>query len=58
VKKTILGARNRGFKVNVVREGIATRHSTPLEEHIADYEEAGAVMTSLSAAKTDLSRTP
>ena len=30
VKKTIHGALNRGYKVKVVREGIATRHSTPL----------------------------
>ena len=55
VKKTIRGALNRGYRVNVVREGIATRHSTPLEEHIADYEAAGAVMTSLGGAKTELS---
>jgi nicotinamidase-related amidase len=54
VKKTILGARNRGYKVNVVREGIATRHSTPLEELIADYEAAGAVMTSLERATKEL----
>ena len=56
VKKTILGALNRGYKVNVVREGIATRHSTPLAEHVADYEAAGAVMTSLERARTDLSQ--
>jgi nicotinamidase-related amidase len=54
VKKTILGALNRGYKVHVVREGIATRHSTPLEQHIADYEAAGAVMTSLESAKEAL----
>jgi nicotinamidase-related amidase len=56
VKKTIRGALNRGYKVNVVRDGIATRHSTPLEDHIADYEAAGAVMTSLEGAKRELSR--
>ena len=55
VKKTVGGALNRGFKVNVVREAIATRHSTPLEEHIKDYETAGAVMTSLESAKRELS---
>jgi nicotinamidase-related amidase len=54
VKKTIRGALNRGYKVNVVREGIATRHSTPLGDHIADYEAAGAVMTSLESAKQEL----
>jgi nicotinamidase-related amidase len=54
VKKTILGALNRGYRVNVVREGIATRHGTPLEQHIADYEAAGAVMTSLESAKNEL----
>jgi nicotinamidase-related amidase len=56
VKKTIRGALNRGFKVSVVREGIATRHGTPLEAHIADYEAAGAVMTSLESAKKELSQ--
>jgi nicotinamidase-related amidase len=56
VKKTIGGALNRGYKVNVVREAIATRHSTPLEEHFADYAAAGAVATSLESAKTELSR--
>jgi nicotinamidase-related amidase len=55
VKKTILGALNRGYKVNVVRDGIATRHSTPLAEHVAAYEAAGAVMTSLESAKKELS---
>ena len=55
VKKTIFGALNRGYKVNVVREGIATRHNTPLEQHITDYEAAGAVMASLESAKTQLS---
>ncbi|HVX94685.1 MAG TPA: isochorismatase family protein [Polyangia bacterium] len=54
MKKTILGALNRGYKVHVVREGIATRHGTPLEQHIADYEAAGAVMTSLESAKEQL----
>jgi nicotinamidase-related amidase len=58
VKKTILGALNRGYRVNVVREGIATRHSTPLDEHIAGYEKAGAAMTSLASAKTELSARP
>jgi nicotinamidase-related amidase len=56
VKKTIQGALNRGYKVNVVREGIATRHSTPLEQHIASYEAAGAVMTSLERAENELSQ--
>jgi nicotinamidase-related amidase len=56
VKKTIGGALNRRYKVNVVRDAIATRHSTPLEEHIAEYEGAGAVTTSLPSAKTELSR--
>jgi nicotinamidase-related amidase len=56
VKKTIHGALNRGYRVNVVREGIATRHGTPLERHIADYEAAGATMTSLERAKSELSR--
>jgi nicotinamidase-related amidase len=56
VKKTILGALNRGYKVNVVREGIATRHGAPLEQHIASYEAAGAVMTSLESAKDELGR--
>jgi nicotinamidase-related amidase len=55
VKKTILGALNRGYRVNVVREAIATRYGTPLEEHIADYEAAGAVMTSLEGARNELS---
>jgi nicotinamidase-related amidase len=54
VKKTILGARNRGYKVSVVREAIATSHSTPIEEHIAAYEAAGAVMTSLEGARAAL----
>jgi nicotinamidase-related amidase len=54
VKKTILGALNRGYHVNVVREGIATSHSTPLAQHIADYEAAGAVMTSLEGARSEL----
>ena len=58
VKKTILGARNRGYRVNVVREGIATRHSTPIEEDIAEYVEAGAVMTSLESAKQELRHRP
>jgi nicotinamidase/pyrazinamidase len=58
VKKTIGGALNRGYKVNVVRESIATRHSQPLEEHIKDYETAGAVMTSLESAKRDLGHGP
>jgi nicotinamidase-related amidase len=57
VKKTIRGALNRGYKVNVVREGIATRHSTPLEAHIAEYEAGGAVMTSLESARQALSQT-
>jgi nicotinamidase-related amidase len=56
VKKTIGGALNRGYKVNVVREAIATRHSTPLQEHIAGYEAAGAVMASLESAKGELAR--
>jgi nicotinamidase-related amidase len=56
VKKTVGGALNRGYKVNVVREAIATRHSTPLEEHIKEYETAGAEMTSLESAKRELSR--
>lgn len=55
VKKTILGALNRGYRVNVVREAIATRHSPPLEQHVADYEAAGAVMTSLERSKKELS---
>ena len=55
VKKTILGALNRGYKVKPVRDAIATRHSTPLQEHIADYEAAGAVATSLESAKSELS---
>jgi nicotinamidase/pyrazinamidase len=54
VKKTVGGALNRGYKVNIVREAIATRHSTPLDEHIKDYETAGAVMTSLESAKREL----
>jgi nicotinamidase-related amidase len=56
VKKTIQGALNRDYKVKVVRERIATRHSTPLEQHIAGYEAAGATMTSLESAKSELSR--
>jgi len=56
VKKTILGALNRGYKVNVIREAIATRHSTPLAEHVAAYEAAGAVMTSLERATAELRR--
>jgi nicotinamidase-related amidase len=56
VNKTIRGALNRGYKVNAVRDAIATRHSTPIEEHIADYEAAGAVATSLESAKSELSR--
>ena len=54
VKKTVGGALNRGYKVNVVRDAIATRHSTPLDEHIKDYETSGAVMTSLESAKREL----
>ena len=56
VKKTIRGALNRGYKVKAIRDAIATRHSTPVEEHIADYEAAGAVATSLESAKGELSR--
>lgn len=56
VKKTVGGALNRGYKVNVVREAIATRHATPMEEHIRDYEAAGASMTSFESAKRELSR--
>ena len=56
VKKTLLGALNRGYRVNVVRDAIATRHSTPLEEHIKEYESGGAVMTSLESAKRELSQ--
>ena len=56
VKKTVGGALNRGYKVNVVREAIATRHSTPLEEHIKEYESAGAEMTSLESAKRQAER--
>ena len=56
VKKTIGGALNRGYRVNVVRDAIATRHGTPLEEHIKDYEKAGAVMTSLEGARRELSQ--
>ena len=54
VKKSVGGALNRGYKVNVVREAIATRHSTPLEEHFVDYVTAGAVATSLESAKSEL----
>jgi nicotinamidase-related amidase len=56
VKKTVGGALNRGYKVNVVRDAIATRHSTPLEELIKDYETDGATMTSLERATSELGR--
>jgi nicotinamidase-related amidase len=55
VKKTVGGALNRGYKVNVVRDAIATRHRPPLEAHIRDYETAGAMMTSLENAREELS---
>lgn len=56
VKKTILGALGRGYRVNVVTDGVATRHDTPMAEHIKEYETAGAFMTSLESAKAELSR--
>ncbi len=56
VNKTIRGALNRGYKVKAIRDAIATRHSKPVEEHIADYEAAGAVAMSLESAKGELSR--
>lgn len=40
VKKTIGGALNRGYAVNVVREGIATRHATRIEEHVQTMKPA------------------
>jgi len=54
VMKTIGGALNRGYKVSVVREAIATRHGTPLDELIRGYEAGGAVMKSLDQAKGEL----
>lgn len=55
VKKTIGGALNRGYRVNVVREAITTRHGTPMEELIKDYETDGAVMKSLDQTTNELS---
>jgi nicotinamidase-related amidase len=54
VKKTIGGALNRGYAVNVVRDAIATRHATPIEDHVKDYEAGGAVMKSLAQATSEL----
>jgi nicotinamidase-related amidase len=54
VKATITGALNRGYKVNVVRDAIATRHSTPLEDLIQGYQAKGAVTASLDQAKAEL----
>jgi nicotinamidase-related amidase len=54
VKQTIGGALNRGYAVNVVREGIATRHGTPLPELVGAYQAAGAVMKPLELACREL----
>jgi len=54
VKKTIEGAINRGYVVNVVREGVATRRGTPLDELIGGYQAGGATMKSLEQAKSEL----
>ena len=58
VKATIAGARNRGYAVSAVREGIATRHRTKLELLFQHYQAQGAVMKSLAEAKAELGATP
>jgi len=52
--ETVKGALNRGYVVNVVRDGIATRHATPIDEHIRDYAAGGALMKSLAQASSEL----
>ena len=54
VAATIGGARNRGFVVNAVREGIDTRHGTKLEALFERYRAMGAVMKSLDQATKEL----
>ena len=54
MKATVTGALNRGYAVNVVRDAIATRHSTPLEVLIEGYQAKGAVIASLDQARAAL----
>ena len=54
VQATIGGARNRGYAVNAVREGIATRHRTKLETLLQRYQDRGAVVESLAQATREL----
>ncbi len=55
VKATVAGARNRGYAVNVVREGIAVTGGKGLDKIMKSYEATGAVMKTLAQAVSDLS---
>ncbi len=54
VKATVAGARNRGYAVNVVREGIAVNGGKGLDKIVKGYEAKGAVMKTLAQAVREL----
>jgi nicotinamidase-related amidase len=54
VKATVGGARNRGYAVNVVREGIAVNGGQGLDKIMQGYEARGAVMKTLAQAVGEL----
>ncbi|MBN2197577.1 MAG: cysteine hydrolase [Polyangiaceae bacterium] len=57
VKATVGGARNRGYAVNVVREGIAVNGGKGLDKIVQGYEARGAVMKTLAQAASELEAT-
>lgn len=54
VKATVGGARNRGYAVNVVREGIAVNGGQGLDKIMQGYQAKGAVMKTLAQAVDEL----
>jgi nicotinamidase-related amidase len=54
VKATVGGARNRGYAVNVVREGIAVNGGQGLDKIMQGYQAKGAVMKTLAQAIDEL----